>query len=92
MLEYGRGVHFNVDELMPCPCCGSESEIFATYFLWGSARAMNFGYSARCTNPECGVRIKLFRYLWEAIAVWNNRTGRHEEPRITPAYAGKSIA
>ena len=41
---------------------------------------MNFGYSARCTNPECGVRIKLFRYLGEAITVWNNRTGKHEEP------------
>jgi len=51
-----------MNELKPCPFCGSEAETF---------EASEDSFSILCTG--CGVETPYLPYLTEAIAAWNRR-------------------
>lgn len=58
-----------MEELKPCPFCGSEGKPRRVFQDW---------WKVRCTNKECGGNIRRFKTKEEALAAWNRRSERDD--------------
>ena len=50
-------------KLNPCPFCGSSAELSDDYLF----------FSVNCTNANCEIETKRFRFKLDAITAWNKR-------------------
>ena len=60
-----------MEELAPCPFCGSEANIF-------HRDGIEFTYSVECSNEEdCNGSVSSLENEEEAIKTWNTRVNPH---------------
>lgn len=50
-------------KLLPCPFCGGKAELSDDYLF----------FSVHCTNADCEIETKRFRFKLDAIKAWNKR-------------------
>ncbi len=53
------------DELMKCPCCGSDAQEYHDGF--------NKWHSIICSNMHCNIRTPMCATAQRAAEIWNNR-------------------
>lgn len=63
-----------MDELKPCPCCGSKAIIGMYGDGFGRYGSGHGGYAIHCSNIyKCGLTQMKFDSEEEAIEAWNRR-------------------
>lgn len=77
-------------ELLPCPFCGVEGELFTYY---GGGKHNETVYMVMCNNDDCSMNVLTPDCLTEAqaIAAWNSRADYHgyEQEAICCEECGK---
>lgn len=64
------------EEMLPCPFCGGEAEIFQWY-IKGTANRMH--YNVRCRDCGCVRKHKEYKTRRKAIMAWNRRRKNAKE-------------
>ena len=67
---YVTGKEYQSDELIPCPFCGNQAELFTQKHIPNGT-----DYTPRCSIPSCPGRItKRWSDKRTAISKWNTRS------------------
>lgn len=68
-------------ELLPCPFCDGEAEMFEPI----QSNAVNVTSFVRCSSDSCEIKTDLYNTTKEAINKWNTRTTTAREARLVEA-------